>query len=60
MDALLSMKRGAGKTLCSYANQYWEMYNEISRGNEKNRSEYFLVGIAQGFRITRLVDKETS
>jgi len=33
--ALLSMKMGARETLRSYANQYWELYNEIGGGNEK-------------------------
>ena len=27
VDMLLSMKMGAGETLCSYANRYWELYN---------------------------------
>ena len=35
VDALLSMKMGAGETLRDYANRYWESYNEIGRGNEK-------------------------
>ena len=60
MDALLSMKMGAGETLHSYANRYWELYNEIGGGNEKNRNEYFLNGIAGGFRTVKLVDKEAS
>ena len=35
VNALLSMKMRVGETLRSYANQYWELYNEIGRGNEK-------------------------
>lgn len=35
VDALLSMKMVARETLPSYANRYWELYNEIGRGNEK-------------------------
>lgn len=35
VDALLSMKMGARETLWSYASRYWELYNEISGGNEK-------------------------
>ena len=44
MDALLSMKMGAGETLHNYANQYWELYNEIS----------------EGFQTARLIDVETT
>ena len=29
IDALLSMRMGNGETLWSYANRYWELYNEI-------------------------------
>ena len=35
VDALSSMKMGARETLRSYASRYWELYNEISGGNEK-------------------------
>ena len=35
VDALLSMKMGPRETLRSYASRYWELYNEISGGNEK-------------------------
>ena len=35
VDALLSMKMGAGETLRSYTSRYWELYNKISRGNKK-------------------------
>ena len=35
VDALLSMKIRAGKTLYSYASRYWELYNEIGRDNER-------------------------
>ena len=35
VDALLSIKMRVGETLRSYASQYWELYNEISGGNEK-------------------------
>ena len=41
MDMLLSMKMGARETLRSYANRYWELYNEISRGNEKIAASTF-------------------
>nr|XP_023924339.1 uncharacterized protein LOC112035739 [Quercus suber] len=35
VDALLSMKMRVGETLHSYDSQYWELYNEIGKGNEK-------------------------
>ena len=31
VDTLLSIKMGAGETLRSYANRYWELYNETGR-----------------------------
>ena len=46
MAALLSMKMGAGETLRSYISRYWELYNEISGGNEKICGEYFSDGVA--------------
>ena len=45
VDALLSMKMGAKETLCSYTSQYWELYNEISRGNEEITASTFLLGL---------------
>ncbi|XP_030950180.1 uncharacterized protein LOC115974105 [Quercus lobata] len=49
VDALLSMKMGAGETLRSYTSRYWELYNKIDGGNEKNCSKHLSVGIARGF-----------
>ena len=40
MDALLSMKMRVGETLRSYASWYWELYNEICKGNEKIAANY--------------------
>ena len=45
MDALLSMKMGAKETLCSYANWYWELYNEIGGGYEKIAASTFRMGL---------------
>ena len=47
MDALLSMKMGVGETLYSYANRYWELYNEIGEGNEKIVVSNFWLGLAK-------------
>ena len=47
MDALLSMKMGARETLHSYANRYWELYNEIGGGNEKIAVSTFQLGLPE-------------
>ena len=51
MDALLSMKMGAGETLRSYASQYWELYNEIGGGNEKIAVSTFRMGLSEDSRL---------
>ena len=40
----LSMKMRVGETLHSYANWYWELYNEIGGGNEKIAANTFRMG----------------
>ena len=47
VDALLSMKIGAGETLCNYASRYWELYNEIDGGNEKIMASTFRMGLPE-------------
>ena len=47
IDALLSMKMGAAKTLCSYASQYWELYNKIGGGNEKIAASTFRIRLPE-------------
>ena len=47
VDALLSMKMGAGKTLRSYISWYWELYNEISGGNDKIATSTFWLGLPE-------------
>ena len=37
VDALLSMKIKVGETLRSYANRFWELYNEISGATRRLR-----------------------
>ena len=51
MDALLSMKMGARETLHSYANRYWELYNEIGEGNEKIAVSTFRMGLPEDFEL---------
>ena len=47
VDALLSMKMGAGETLRSYTSRYWELYNKISGGNEKIAASIFPLGLTK-------------
>ena len=47
VDALLSMKKGAWETLRSYTSRYWELYNEIGRGNEKIAASTFQLGLPE-------------
>ena len=47
MDALLSIKMRVDETLQSYAGQYWELYNEIDRGNEKIAASTFRMGVLE-------------
>ena len=45
IDALLSMRMSNGETPRSYANRYWELYNEIGRGNEQVAANTFWLGL---------------
>ncbi|XP_075665403.1 uncharacterized protein LOC142635074 [Castanea sativa] len=47
VDALLSMKMGAKETLRNYASRYWELYNEIGKGNEKIAVSTFQLGFPE-------------
>ena len=47
MDVLLSMKMSVGETFHSYASWYWELYNEIGRGNEKIAASTFWMGLPE-------------
>ncbi|XP_075636701.1 uncharacterized protein LOC142608931 [Castanea sativa] len=51
VDALLSMKMGAGETLPNYASRYWELYNEIGGGNEKIAASTFRMGLPEEFGL---------
>ena len=51
MDALLSIKMRVGETLQNYASQYWELYNEISGGNEKIAASTFRIGLPEDFEL---------
>ena len=47
VDVLLSMKMGAKETFRNYTSRYWELYNEISRGNEKIAASTFRLGLPE-------------
>ena len=51
VDVLLSMKMGIGKIFWSYANRYWELYNEIGGGNEKVATSTFRLGLPEDSKL---------
>jgi len=51
VDALLLMKMRVGETLHSYANRYWELYNEIGEGNEKIMVSTFRLGLLEDLEL---------
>ena len=57
VDALLSIKMGVGETLRSYASQYWELYNEISGGNEKIVASTFRMGLPKNSELWESLTK---
>ena len=57
MDALLSIKMRVGETLRSYASRYWELYNEIGRGNEKIAASTFKMGLPEDSELRELLTK---
>ena len=50
IDTLLSIRMRSGETLSSYANRYWELYNEIGGGNERV--------VANTFRLSLLEESD--
>ena len=58
VDALLSMKMRAGETLHNYANQYWELYNEIGGHNEKVAISTFRMGLLEDSRVRESLTKK--
>ena len=57
MDPLLSMKMRVGETLRSYASRYWELYNEIGRGNEKITASTFRMGLPEDSELRASLTK---
>ncbi|XP_050241274.1 uncharacterized protein LOC126690193 [Quercus robur] len=46
-----------GETLWSYANRYWELYNEIGGGNEKIAASTFRMGLPEGSKLWESLTK---
>ena len=57
MDALLSIKIGVGESLRSYASRYWELYNEIGRGNKKIGASTFRMGLPEDSELRESLTK---
>ena len=57
VDALLPIKMRVGETLQSYANQYWELYNEIGGGNEKIAASTFRMGLLEDSELRESLTK---
>ncbi|XP_030922914.1 uncharacterized protein LOC115949772 [Quercus lobata] len=57
VDALLSIKMRVDETLQSYANRYWELYNEISGGNEKIAASTFRMGLPEDSELRESLTK---
>ncbi|XP_030958334.1 uncharacterized protein LOC115980195 [Quercus lobata] len=58
IDVLLSMKMRAGETLRSYASQYWELYNEIGRDNERVVASTFMMGLPEDSELRESLTKK--
>ena len=57
VDALLSIKMRVGETFRSYANRYWELYNEIGGGNEKIAASTFRMGLPEDSELRESLTK---
>nr|XP_023896682.1 uncharacterized protein LOC112008580 [Quercus suber] len=55
VDTLLSMKMRVGETFHSYTSRYWELYNEIGRGNEKITVSTFRMGLPEDSELRELL-----
>ena len=58
VDALLSIKIKVSKTLRSYVSRYWELYNEIGRGNEKIAASTFRMGLPEDSGLRESLTKK--
>ena len=51
------MKMMVGEILRSYASRYWELYNEIGRGNEKIAASTFSMGLPEDSELQESLTK---
>ncbi|XP_065632596.1 uncharacterized protein LOC136068811 [Quercus suber] len=58
VDELLSMKMRVRETLRSYASRCWELYNEISGGNEKIAASTFRMGLPEDSELRELLTRK--
>ena len=58
VDALLSMKIRVRETLRSYANWYWELYNEIGGGNKRITASTFRMGLLEDSELRESLTKK--
>ena len=58
VDALLSMRMRAGKTLRCYASRYWELYNEIGGDNERVATNTFRMGLPEDSGLRESLTKK--
>ena len=58
VDALLSMKMRAGKTLRSYPSRDWELYNEIGGDNERVTTSTFRMGLPEDSGLRESLTKK--
>ncbi|XP_050256632.1 uncharacterized protein LOC126702060 [Quercus robur] len=58
IDALLSMKMRVGETFLSYASRYWELHNEIGRGNEKIAASTFQMKLPEDSELRESLTKK--
>jgi len=52
------MKMRVGETLRSYANWYWELYNEIGGGNKKIAASTFRMGLSEDSELRELLTRK--
>lgn len=45
------MKMGAGETLRSYVDRYWELDNKIGGGNERVAASTFRLGLLEDLKL---------
>ncbi|XP_030923362.1 uncharacterized protein LOC115950279 [Quercus lobata] len=57
VDLLFSIKMRVGETLRNYASRYWELYNEISGGNEKIAASTFKMGLPEDSELRESLTK---